>query len=681
MAEELLAPITEQVVMGRAGPRFVCGDFNQKPGSLRAMQLWKECGWIEFQDYMQAVHQVPIAPTCKQSSTPDQLWMSPELAACLVNSAIWDVYPDHSVVVAGIRLPKVSVTEFHWSLAGRIPWEEISEDLWTTVPDGPHVSASYESVGDQDLRTQTSFPGFDPSCSPTAAFERWSKAFECHASNCVSTAPARIDRSYHGRGQRLKPTPRRPQAPVFKPSREGEHMPANSFLNRSVSLWFRQLRRLQSYQHAIKSPRAPETFMSRASLWHSLIAAHGFTDGFCNWWAKRPVKTQPAPAVLPDHPPDAFTADAIFSDFHQNYRRFEHWQLRRRQDSVRAKVMSSSRGLFLATRKPPKASLDCVEEVVVQTVSVVDAHQGLVSVPSPFPENGIHTWTLQNEPALVQPHGPHYKLDSDLLLVDGQKLACHITIHEASAIHQRLIDLWSPRWSKHLDVPDQAWNRIVDFAEEHLPRKNICLPRLTVDVWKRAVRSFKQSAATGPCGWSRQDLLQMSDRQVQGLIDFFERIESTAKWPAQFTVGLIHLLQKKDDIHDVNGFRPITVMSLLYRVYTGIRAGQLLSQIASLAADWQCGFMQGKQAADLWIFIGVCVELSLQQQTPVHGYVADLVKAYNTLPRHPVFRLLACIGVPDWFLTCWSAHLKEFSRMFVVRGACSHPVSFQRVVL
>ena len=215
MAEDLLAPITEQVVMGRSGPRFVCGDFNQKPGALRAMQIWKECGWVELQDYMQAVHHVPAKPSCKKSSTPDQIWMSPELAACLVNSAVWDVYPDHSTVVAGICLPKASETEFHRSLPGRIPWGEISEEAWTTVPEGPSTFASSASVGDHDLRDQNSFPRFDPSCSPTVAFERWSKAFECHASTCMTNASARLDRSYHGRGQRLKPTPRRPQAPVI----------------------------------------------------------------------------------------------------------------------------------------------------------------------------------------------------------------------------------------------------------------------------------------------------------------------------------------------------------------------------------------------------------------------------------------------------------------------------------
>ena len=74
----------------------------------------------------------------------------------------------------------------------------------------------------------------------------------------------------------------------------------------------------------------------------------------------------------------------------------------------------------------------------------------------------------------------------------------------------------------------------------------------------------------------------------------------------------------------------------------------------------QCGFMQGKEAADVWYFVGVCLELATHQSVPVHGLVADLVKAYNTLPRKPVFFCLERLGVPVWFLQAWQAHLDQF---------------------
>ncbi len=69
-------------------------------------------------------------------------------------------------------------------------------------------------------------------------------------------------------------------------------------------------------------------------------------------------------------------------------------------------------------------------------------------------------------------------------------------------------------------------------------------------------------------------------------------------------------------------------------------------------------------------FIGVCIELLVQHNTPVHGVVADLVKAYNSLPRTPVSECLRHIGVPEWFLQLWQSHLTAFTRHFIVHRSC-----------
>ncbi len=61
------------------------------------------------------------------------------------------------------------------------------------------------------------------------------------------------------------------------------------------------------------------------------------------------------------------------------------------------------------------------------------------------------------------------------------------------------------------------------------------------------------------------------------------------------------------------------------------------------------------------------MELSLRSSESTHGLVADLIKAYNTLPRHPIFRILLHCGVPAWFLNMWERYLREFQRFFVVR--------------
>eukprot|EP00435_Cladocopium_sp_Y103_P004570 s2426_g1.t1 len=619
LAEELLQPVTQTLVLSRAGPRAIVGDFNHKAGSLDQTKIWQQHGWIELQDYMFQTYGVAPQNTCKFATAPDQMWLSPELALLISNVAVWDIFPDHAVLVAGVRVPQLPRYQLQWRLPGHIPWDHLDSEYWLSAPDiGPFLGTDFQHVGCPESVDQT---------QSTQAFRSWSQRFEERAAASLQSGTVRADTSFRGRGALDRPQLRLVTPSVPKHSRSGEVSQVCGFLNRSVSRWFKQLRRLQSYLHAIKSDRVADNYLSRVSLWRSILVSAGFQGGFRSWWCHRPFPSQGSPVCLPEVPPSLEIAQLIYDDFLQHYRRYEHWQQRKRYESGVSKLQSSTRGLFAATRKPPKDQLDCLEDSHRQQISVVDAQLGLVEVPEPFPSSQAILWTLQDAPAVVSQSAHSdttYVVDSDLLLVDGQTLECKVLIHDVHAIHDRLSQLWSPRWLKHTDTPSVRWDHICAFADQHLPKGNISLPEVTLEDWKKAVRSF-------------------------------------------------HLLQKKDTSSQANGFRPITVMSLFYRVYAGLRAGQLLHQLALLSDAMQCGFMKSRQAADVWYFVGVCVEVSLQQNLPVHGWVADLVMAYNTLPRHPTFFFLKCIGVPSWFLHMWESHLTCFERFFVVNritGPC-----------
>eukprot|EP00435_Cladocopium_sp_Y103_P060860 s232_g22.t1 len=672
LSEELLMPVTEALVLGRSGPRAILGDFNCPAGTLDQTKIWQSQGWIELQDLMHQLHGVAPQHTCKSATAPDQIWLSPEMALLVHNSAVWNIFPDHSVLMAGLRVPVCSRMQMQWRLPGHIPWDHVDSVRWLSAQDlGPIYGTGTSHEG-------SSAPV--DSAEATVAFHSWCHKFEEAASLHCRPNTVRADKSFYGRGALDRPRPRLTCMTVPKHSRSGEVSQVSGFLNRAVSRWFKQLRRLQSYQHAINSNRAGDTFLSRASLWHSILAADGFQHGFKHWWIHRPHPHQGAPATLPEYPPNPQVSQLIYQDFLQHYRRFEHWQLSKRHESCKNKLLSTSKGVFAVTRKPAKDNLDCLEDTEEQLITVVDGNLGLVAVDHPFYEGSVIHWTLQDQPTIVSrvpETDTHYQISSDLLLVDGQKLACKTLVHEEDQIHQRLEALWSPRWRKHANTPISAWEDICQFAAGVLPKLDFCLPSLCVEDWKRAVRSYKPGAATGPCGLTRLDLLNMSDSQIHRLLEFFHDLEHGAPWPRQLQVGLVHLLQKRATSTKADGFRPITVMSMLYRVYAGLRAGQLLHQLASLAETLQCGFIKGRQAADVWYFVGVCVELSIQQNVAVHGLMADLVKAYNTLPRHPVFFFLKCVGVPGGFLDMWQRHLQGFVRYFVVRRSVSLPQSAQ----
>ena len=131
---------------------------------------------------------------------------------------------------------------------------------------------------------------------------------------------------------------------------------------------------------------------------------------------------------------------------------------------------------------------------------------------------------------------------------------------------------------------------------------------------------------------------------------------------------------KKANRFSVEGFHPITITSMLFRVYACIRAGQLLHQMSQFTDQFQCGFSRKRKSSDVWYFVNLCIELSLKQADPIHGYVADLVKAYNTLPRFPIFHVLQHCGIPSWFINLWKNYVDDFQRFLVVRRCTSSPI-------
>ena len=82
-ADEMLSLLTQQIVHGLQGKRFILGDFNQLYGQLPQTEIWQKLGWKEIQDLqMSHTGQQPLK-TCKGSTRKDFVWISPRAPTLL----------------------------------------------------------------------------------------------------------------------------------------------------------------------------------------------------------------------------------------------------------------------------------------------------------------------------------------------------------------------------------------------------------------------------------------------------------------------------------------------------------------------------------------------------------------------------------------------------------------------
>ena len=279
---QILQTITQEVVYGHSGMRFVAGDMNCGPHDLSIFRCWERLGWVEAQLEGFRRWGRALEPTSKGKSVKDQVWLSPELAKYLVSvSNEDDHFPDHSVLYAQLELPGGSAAMANtntWPLPSPFPWGNFDLQRWTPCSVGTEWDVA----------------------SSEQAFASWSRQVEASLRSAANAQNFPLTSGHFGRVQQKTPQQRPIQHVPLRSSRHGEVAPASAFLNRALHKWFKQLRRIQSYLHcARRGCQSVEAGLSRALTWQSIMKAPGFQGGFAVWWVGRCIQHQGSPAFLP----------------------------------------------------------------------------------------------------------------------------------------------------------------------------------------------------------------------------------------------------------------------------------------------------------------------------------------------------------------------------------------------
>ena len=235
------------------------------------------------------------------------------------------------------------------------------------------------------------------------------------------------------------------------------------------------------------------------------------------------------------------------------------------------------------------------------------------------------------------------------------------------AFHQQ----WSMRWLKHPQVEPSQWQQILDFASQHLQPVSCHAPDLDVHILRALIRSKAPRSATGLDGVSLADLKALSLNQCHSLLSLYRRAETDGLWPPQCLAGSVQSLAKVDNPSTVGDYRPVTVLSITYRLWSSFHSRKWLKAVSPALDDHLCGNRPGFRPSDVWRAILLGVEQSFRDGAVASGFVADLVKAYNTLPRYPVLFACKLLGVDQTVLTGWAGALSMIKRHFNVRASFS----------
>lgn len=659
---KLLEGLTSRIVEGSKGYRIISGDWNITRDCIAQASHWESLGWREIQDLAKSKWGWVPQATCKKTTIKDFMFVSPELVP-LVQEVILDrsYFPDHAVLMAKFsafgKQPKIP----KWRKPTSIDWSKT-----------PNVTEESVVVGDEEY-----YQSLTNDQKYSVIFQSFEHAIDCEL---VMQGKPKLHSSQKGRAMTTEVSFQQDIVTPIKPNRKGDIQTDVVSSSLMFTRWTRQVRRLQHFLRCVLADKSTTTVVEhKLNLWRKIRQATGFKPNFPGWWNAHSKVMIDTPVFLPDSPPDAVTTQAIFNEFLIEYQRFENLLKKERKD----RAITRRERDHLVIFKDLKNDLAEPVQTLVSEETVNFCGGGNE------PNNGI--W-FQTTKSLELTDNTHCQIDGfnvQLEQIDTNKYRCNTLkdfekISQSTVVTSRIVgdlnemfqafnDEWKEKWQR--DHPDpEAWNAIVDFAKVALPRGEYRFPKITVAQWKQTVKNKKHTSATGPDGISRADLLALPDSLTQKLIDLIETIEHEGQWPTQAMVGLVAALAKTPEAKHVRQFRPITILSMVYRVWSSIRTKQCLKIISHLAPTCMQGSLPQRSSKNVWYHLQGLIEYTFASEDSAAGAVIDIVKCFNCLPREPLLAIGIHIGLCSSVIRPWAAALTSIQRRFTIRSAVGPPI-------
>lgn len=637
--EQLLEAAINRIACQASGPRVIMGDFNWLQPELHQLDRLEAMGFRDLQSIAEEWWGRPPLPTGKGSRRIDFVYISSELLPLLRDVRVIDsLWPDHSALVGCFASPCQELDHFKWRMPQPIEWPAFEDTFcYPTHPD------------------------------PTVAYALLWNSVEHHANQVAKASGASgFSPSQLGRGQTLEPTRHASNKAPIRKGRTGEVQPNYHGASFRYAQQFKQVRRLQSLKAALKKAPHPSG-ESVPALWSAIRHSTGFDGGFCFWWTRSVQPQYGGPVHLPLSPPTFEECCQIFHGVNETTKAFGLRLQQSRLQQAKHVRQHDLQYVFRDCSKPPPKKVDVLVSSTEAEIQAVQHQAITLTQPVPF-RVGIPLVCNGSEAIPTACQGTSLTTDVPVIGSPGDALRQSVVTAKVDDILEAFREAWTARWQKAHHLNPSQWTDIASFVARVANPMDWNFPEWSLERFVHIIKRKKSRAAVGPDGVTRHDLLTVPPTVQAACLQVLQHAETTAQWPRQLATGIVSLLEKHPQASTVADYRPIVIYPLLYRVWSTYRARQLLRNLTRVAPSGLRGGMPNQEARTIWYELGLELETAHSHQTPLIGLVADLEKAFNHVPREPVWQILSSLNVSDWLIKAWCGFVSFQVRRFRVRS-------------
>lgn len=228
---------------------------------------------------------------------------------------------------------------------------------------------------------------------------------------------------------------------------------------------------------------------------------------------------------------------------------------------------------------------------------------------------------------------------------------------------------WLRYWNQEDDHHDGRWNDFLHLLDRFPPQEPVINSAGDIETWVWAIEHLNPTTARGICGWSASELQGLPRSCIVALKEVFDAILPTGM-PAYLIRARVIALCKKPGSFHPSDVRPITILSLLYRVWSKTATRSIFLQWGDIFPPEITGFLPQRSFTTALYSLQLQLEQAVGKNAVLSlgGLTLDIQKAFNNIPREPCRKLLLALGIDPALVHCWYTSLQSMARSWQIQG-------------
>ena len=222
------------------------------------------------------------------------------------------------------------------------------------------------------------------------------------------------------------------------------------------------------------------------------------------------------------------------------------------------------------------------------------------------------------------------------------------------------------RWGEHFENVLNRPSSVNEEAINRLPQVDINMSLAAVPTQEevdKAISSLSSGKAPGSDGIPAEVFSSGGPALTSKLLELFQLMWKNEELPQEFKdASITHLYKNKGNRRVCDNHRGISLLEIAGKVLARICLNRLQTHLEcasedtppeeqpSLLPETQCGFRQGRGTTDMIFTVRQLQEKSREQNKGLYITFVDLTKAFDTVNRDGLWKIMAKFGCPQKFV-------------------------------